>query len=142
MKSVKKLVIVITLGSAIALSGCGVQKSGRATYGSNTQTNIVEKKPLSIEDGSKNMKDVLKDMKIQLSNKEEDKAAKTSEKLEENWSSFEDVVKEKNSDLYEKVEAPLGVIQSGVKVKPVDTKTITTAIETLDEVLTEIQSLK
>jgi len=58
------------------------------------------------------------------------------------WKLFEDDVKAKHLDLYKDVEDPLGIIQAGVKVKPIDTKIITTAIESLDKVLTEIQNIK
>ncbi|WP_298842468.1 hypothetical protein [Clostridium sp.] len=88
------------------------------------------------------MRNVLKDMKTQLSNKEEDKFIKTSDKLEENWKLFEDDVKAKHLDLYKGVEDPLGIIQAGVKIKPIDTKTISTSMESLDKVLTEIQNIK
>lgn len=73
------------------------------------------------------MKATLKEMNTQLTNKAEDKAIKTSDKLEENWSLFEDGVKDNYKNLYERVEAPLGTIQAAVKVKPLDAKTITTA---------------
>ncbi|MGV8980666.1 hypothetical protein [Clostridium sp.] len=149
MKSLKTLLITTTLGTTLLLAACGTQKPQQATPGTNTKTNVAEKqsapvvkKSFSIDDGSKNMRNVLKDMKTQLSNKEEDKLIKTSEKLEVNWKLFEDDVKAKHLDLYKRVEDPLGIIQAGVKIKPIDTKTITTAIESLDEVLTEIQNVK
>ena len=146
MKSLKTLLITITLGITFLLAGCGVQKSQQATPGTNTKTNVAEKqsasKVSSVDDGSKNMRNVLKDMKTQLSDKEEDKFIKTSDKLEENWKLFEDDVKAKHLDLYKRVEDPLGIIQAGVKIKPLDTKTIATAIESLDKVLNEIQKIK
>ena len=141
--------ISITLGTTLLLAGCGAQKSHQATPGTNTKTNVAEKqspskvkKTSSVYDGSKNMRNVLKDMKTQLSNKEEDKFIKTSDKLEENWKLFEDDVKAKHLDLYKGVEDPLGIIQAGVKIKPIDTKTISTSMESLDKVLTEIQNIK
>ena len=36
----------------------------------------------------------------------------------------------------------MGIIQAGVKVKPIDTKTIKSATEELDKLLTEMQNLK
>jgi len=145
MKSLKTLLIAITLGTTFLLAGCGTQKPQQTT----PKTNVAEKqsasevkKASSVDEGSKNMRDALKNMKTQLSNKEEDKFIKTSDKLEENWKLFEDDVKAKNLDLYKKVEDPLGIIQAGVKIKPIDAKTITAAIESLDKVLTEIQNIK
>jgi len=88
------------------------------------------------------MRDVLKDMRTEISNKEEDKVMETSDKLEENWKLFEDEIKDKHKDIYENVESPLGVIQAGVKVKPIDTKVLTDSIDQLDKVLEQIQNLK
>jgi hypothetical protein len=135
MKSFKKLLMLSVLATVFALVGCGAQKTEEGKPELNTKTSPIEV-------GSNNMKTAIKEMKAQLTNKEEDKAIATSEKLEENWSSIEDAVKSKSPTLYEKVEGPLGVIQGGVKIKPLDTKTIINAADTLDNVLTEIQNLK
>ena len=64
------------------------------------------------------MRDVLKDMTDQLAKKEEDRAIKTSDKLEENWKVFEDNVKDKYTDLYEKVEKPLGAFKQPLRSNP------------------------
>lgn len=90
--------------------------------------------------GIENMKAVLKEMNTQLANKEEDKAIKTSDKLEENWKLFEDGIKDNYKDLYEKVEAPLGTIQAAVKVKPLDTKVLTSGMADLDKTLGQLQN--
>jgi iron uptake system EfeUOB component EfeO/EfeM len=142
MKSLKKLLISITLGTVVVLAGCSAQKSATTVPETNTQTAVNENQTLSVEDGSKNMRNVLKDMKSELSNKEEAKAIKTSDLLEENWSKFEDAVKAKKPDLYEKLEAPLGIIQGAVKITPLDIKVLTTSIDDLDKILIEIQNMK
>lgn len=145
MKSLKTLLIATTLVTTFLLAGCGAQKNQQTTPKKNVaekQSDSKVKKASSVDDGSMKMRRVLKDMKTQLSNKEEDKFIKTSDKLEENWKLFEDDVKAKHLDLYKNVEDPLGIIQAGVKIKPLDTKTITTAMESLDKVLTEIQNIK
>ncbi|MBL4934784.1 hypothetical protein JK636_03310 [Clostridium sp. YIM B02515] len=100
------------------------------------------KKALTIEDGAKNMRSALKNMKDMLAAKNEDGAIKESSKLEENWKPIEDSVKEKNKDLYEKVETPLGIINTAIKIKPLDTKTLTSAIDSLDNTLSEVEKLK
>ena len=51
-------------------------------------------------------------------------------------------VKLKAKDLYEKVEGPPDTINGGVKIKPLDTKTLTNSINSLDEILIEVQKLK
>jgi len=164
MISFKNMVIAGTLVVALALSGCSSTKPAeQAASDSNQKPAITEskqtetkqtedkqtevkqtevKQTLSIAQGAQNMRDALKEMKEDLNIKNEDKAIKTSEKLEENWSAFEDSVKDKSAALYEKVEDPLGKIQGGVKVKPLDTKTLTTAMNELDQVLTQVQQIK
>lgn len=142
MKSTKNLLMAVTLGSIITITGCTAQKTQSPASGESTKAAAVEKQPASIDDASQNMRNLLKDMKAQLVNKEDAKVSEDGTKLEEAWKQFEDTVKEKNPTLYEKVEGPLGTIEAGVKVKPIDSKTIATATEALDKVLTEIQNLK
>lgn len=150
MKSLKTLLIVTSLGTTLVLAGCGAQKSEKATSGTNTQTTVAEKqtssevkKPSSVDDASKNMRNLLKDMKTQLSNKEEDKVAETSVKLEEAWKlfedKFEDDLKDKYLDLYVKIEDPLGIIEAAAKIKPLDIKVLNTSIDKLDKELAQLQ---
>ena len=89
--------------------------------------------------GLQNMRNALKEMNTQLNNKEEDKAIKTSEKLEENWKPIEDGIKDSFKELYEKVESPLGAINAGVKMNPLDAKSLSSSIEELDKELNQLQ---
>ena len=88
------------------------------------------------------MKQVLADMKTQLTAKDAAKVKDSGTELEEKWEVFEDSVKDKSPDLYEKVETPLHIIEAGAKVEPLDTKTLDKAAIDLDSVLTEVQNLK
>lgn len=142
MKSLKKLLVLAIIGGSLTMLGCSAQKSEETKPKLNPKTSTNEKQPLTIKVGASNMKAALKEMKVQFANKEDDKAIATSEKLEENWSGFEDTVKSKSPTLYEKVEGPLGIIKGGVKIKPLDTKTLITAIDKLDSILTEVQNVK
>lgn len=143
MISFKNIIMAGALAAALALSGCSSTKPAeQAASDSKQKPVITESKPLSIAQGSQNMRDALKEMKGELTGKDEDKVVKTSQKLEENWSVFEDSVKDKSPALYEKVEDPLGKIKAGVKVKPLDTKTLTSAMDELDQVLTQVQQIK
>lgn len=143
MVSMKKIFMVTALGVALALAGCGTQKTEQAQNSKTTQEATADNSPkkLTIADGTKNMRDVIKEMKTELSNKEEDKAIKTSDNLEGNWKQFEDNVKAKSPTLYEKIEDPLHTINAAVKVKPLDVNTLNTAIDKLDAALAELQKL-
>ncbi|MDF2883126.1 MAG: hypothetical protein K0R54_3683 [Clostridiaceae bacterium] len=142
MISTKKLFIVTLLAVSLSLAGCAAQKSEQVqSTKSNTETadTTSTTKSLSIGEGTKNMRDVIKQMKTELTNKEEEKAVKTSDNLEGNWKVFEDSVKEKYSALYEKIEDPLHTITAAVKVKPLDVKTVNTAMDNLDKELQQLQ---
>lgn len=150
----KNIMITGSLVAALALSGCSSGKPAEQatpdskpkpviTESKQTETKTPENKnAVSIAQGAQNMRDALKQMKEDLNNNNEEEAVKTSENLEENWSSFEDSVKGKSPTLYENVEDPLGKIQAGVKIKPLDTKTITAAMNELDQVLAQVQQIK
>lgn len=133
MKILKSLFITVTLISIIALTGCSSKSANQPI---NTTENI------SISKGTDAMRNAIKATKEKLSANDENGAIKTSKTLEENWSKIEDSVKDKNKDLYEKVEVPLDTINGGIKIKPLDTKTLTSSLETLDKVLEEVQNLK
>lgn len=142
MMNFKKIFAATTI-AALLLTGCS-SNAGTPKTQSTEQNESATKseKTLSIADGSKNMKDVLRDMKSKLDNKDEEGAIKASAGLEENWQVFEDSVKDKNKELYEKVEQPLHTINAAVKIKPLDTKTLIDAIDALDKQLDEVRNLK
>lgn len=143
MTNFKKIFMVIFLGGVLTLVGYGVQKAQQGenqTQNKTTQEAPANKqKTLTIQEGTKNMRDVINEMKNEFNNKEEDKTIKTSENLEGNWKIFEDNVKEKYFTLYERVEDPLHIINAAVNVKPLDTKAINTAMDRLDKQLEQVQ---
>ena len=144
MKSIKSLLLIATLGTAITVTGCGVQKTQQANSTESTaQTATQEKKVLTMDDASQNMRNMLKDMKAQVANKEEDKVSEGGTKLEESWKEFEDKfeedLKDKYLDLYVKIEDPLEIIEAASKIKPLDTKVLNTSIDKLDEELVKLQ---
>lgn len=143
MKNFKKLFMIGYLGVVLAFAGCSTQKTEQATTAVQNQTkqeaSTDKRKTLTIQEGTNNMKEVIKQMKTELNNKEEDKAIKSSEGLEGNWKIFEDDVKEKYLTLYEKVEDPLHTINAAVKVKPLDMNVINTAMENLDKQLDQVK---
>ena len=136
MINLKATLITTGLVIALAFTGC----SSKSAESANKQ--VTQEKSISISEGAQNMRDALKDVKLKLEAKDEAGAIKVSSKLEENWSAVEDNVKKENKDLYEKVEGPLTSINGGVKIKPLDTKTLTNAMSSLDEILIEVQKLK
>jgi len=145
MKSVRNLLIIAALGTAITVTGCGVQKTEQTKSTENTtQTASQETKAFTMNDASNNMRNILKDMKTQVSNNEEDKVSEGGTKLEDSWKEFEEKfeedLKDKYLDLYVKIEDPLEVIEAASKVKPLDTKVLNESIDKLDAELVKLQN--
>lgn len=139
----KYLVVGTALLTVFAFVGCTSKKSEQPKSQSKIEQNVEKKQAaLTIGEGTKNMRDVLKEMKADISAKQDDAASKVGAKLEENWSVIEDSVKVKNKALYGKVEDPLDTINAAIKVKPLDTKTVLAQIDTLDKVLADVQKIK
>lgn len=144
MKSVRNLLLVAVLGTAITVTGCGVQKTEQTkSTDSTAQTASQETKAFTMNDASNNMRNILKDMKTQVSNNEEDKVSEGGTKLEDSWKEFEDKfeddLKDKYLDLYVKIEDPLEVIEAASKVTPLDTKVLNESIDKLDAELVKLQ---
>jgi hypothetical protein len=144
MKSVRNLLLAAVLGTAITVTGCGVQKTEQAKPAESTaQTASQETKAFTMNDESNNMRNILKDMKTQVANNEEDKVSEGGTKLEDSWKEFEDKfeddLKDKYLDLYVKIEDPLEVIEAASKVKPLDTKVLNESIDKLDAELVKLQ---
>ena len=144
MKSVRNLLLITALGTAITVTGCGVQKTEKTNSTENTaQTAIQDTKTFTMNDASNNMRNILKDMKAQVSNNEEDKVSESGTKLEECWKEFEDKfeddLKDKYLDLYVKIEDPLEIIEAASKVKPLDTKVLNESIDKLDGEIVKLQ---
>lgn len=136
----KKLIVPIILATSLTLAACGTKEETKKEAPKTEETS--NSKAVSIADGAQDMKQVLADMKTQLTAKDAAKVKDSGEELEEKWQVFEDSVKEKSPDLYEKVETPLHTIEAGAKVEPLDAKTLDKAAIELDGVLTEVQNLK
>jgi iron uptake system EfeUOB component EfeO/EfeM len=120
-RNAKWLAITAALVLTLLLSACG---------GGN-----------KIADGVKNMKEVLAEVKSSVDAGDAVKAKSDAAKLEEAWASFEDDVKDKSKDLYDKLETPLHVIEAGASVDPLDKDTLNKSIVELDQVLSEIEKL-
>lgn len=88
-----------------------------------------------IKSGAQKMQAILTDVKSAVEAKDAAKATTEAEEMHEAWEKFEDAVKAKDKDLYEKIEEPLGAIRAGVKVSPLDQKVLTEQIAKLDGLL-------
>lgn len=140
MKS-RKLIFPVIVVASLALVACGTTGEKKAESTKTTEQ-ASEKKTIPIADGATSMKQTVNDLKAQLQANDAAKVKDDAEQLEKTWQTFEDSVKEKNADLYEKLETPLHTIEAGAKVQPLDVQTLNQAVENLDTVLTEVGKLK
>ncbi|GKU27588.1 hypothetical protein CFOLD11_44150 [Clostridium folliculivorans] len=144
MKSAKKLLLLIALGSSISLLGCTAQKSQATDSVSKPQVTAAANQELSVDKAASDMRDIVKNIKDEIANKEDDKVAESSTKLQDSWKTFEDKfeedLKDKYLDLYVKIEDPLGIIEAAAKVKPLDTKVLNKSLDNLDTQLAKLQN--
>jgi len=117
MKRITTTLLAAALVSALALAGCSA-KSGT-----------------DIKGGAQKMKSALANVQKAVDAGDEAKAKSGATELEEAWEKFEDAVKEKDKEAYEKIEKPLGAIEAGVKVSPLDKKALGDQIKELDGLL-------
>jgi len=143
MLSIKKLTVATALVVVVAFTGCASKGAENTNSKKSEQVEVKENSgKLSIAEGSKKMKHALEEMKEYLEEKKDEKVIAEADEMHEVWELFEDAVKEKSAELYEKAESPIGVIKAGIKVKPLDEKTLNLAIVELNKVLDEIGNLK
>ncbi len=136
----RKLIVPVLLATSLALAACSGANTNNTTK--EEQTSNESKATLSISDGAKEMQQTIKDLKTQINEKDATQAKVSGEDLEKTWQKFEDGVKEKNADLYGKVETPLHLIEAGVKSQPLDATTLNKAADELTAVLSEVGKLK
>jgi iron uptake system EfeUOB component EfeO/EfeM len=143
MKNLRGFIAATALVAVLTFTGCASKNAEQQNTQVKEQPKVEElQNTLSISQGSQNMRDALKNMKEFIAVNNEEGTIKEGAKLEENWKVFEDNVKDKNKELYEKVEGPLGIINAAIKIKPIDTKILSSAIDSLDNILSEVEKIK
>ncbi|MFC5530256.1 hypothetical protein [Cohnella yongneupensis] len=115
-----KLGIAMMLIAVLVLSACGKNNGN------------------TIADGVTSMKAVLTEVQKAVDEGDAAKAKTEAANLEDAWAKFEDDVKDKSKDLYEKVETPLHAIEAGAGVDPLDKEVLTKSVTELNQVLDEL----
>ncbi len=113
------LLLVVALLSMIALVGCTTTAS-KIKVGADTMLKITSELTKEIDTGNK------------------EKLKGLGEDLESNWSVFEDEVKQKYPDIYEKVEDALDPTIAGTRANPLDKDTLMHFISDLNQALIEL----
>lgn len=93
-----------------------------------------------IKAGVSKMLDTTTQLKQAIQAGDQAKVKELGPKLEETWSSFEDGVKPRYADLYEKLEKPLNPEVAGSQVSPLDKQTLDNLNNELTQVLNELMN--
>lgn len=120
MKKISSLISILGLSILLLLSGCG-NKDSKVADGVNKMLTTTEQLSKAIDNGEQN------------------KVKEVGPKLEDQWSSFEDVVKKDNKDLYEKIEKYLDPTIAGSKADTLDKDALSTLNNQLTDALKELK---
>ncbi len=129
-------IVVAALGITLVLTGCGAKPNPAPATPPTTQQPAPDTG--AIKTGAAQMRTLLAEMNQALAAQDAAKAKGVATELEQSWEKFEDAVKAQDKARYEQVEQPLGAIQGGVKVSPLDTKTLGDQVQKLDAVLADL----
>lgn len=139
-------IIALTLAGTLTLAGCGTTNSSSTNSNQESPaektTQSTSNKEISSNDikaGVTKMLSIATDLKKQIDTGDEAKIKVTGPQLEDTWHSFEDSVKPKYPDLYEKVEKYLDPTVAGSKATPIDKKTLANLDAQLIQVLNELE---
>jgi iron uptake system EfeUOB component EfeO/EfeM len=150
----KTLLIGATLVAALALSACSAGGGGGGQKGQDSQqkasagggggggggTDKAKTDPIS--KGVADMRTQMADLRSAIDAGDTAKAQKAAKQLDDAWDKFEDKVKAKDKDLYDRIEDPLHAVIAGVKGTPLDKKSLTEQLDKLDGLLDEATGKK
>ncbi|WP_127534689.1 hypothetical protein [Paenibacillus kobensis] len=126
MKRLHLLLVATILLLSLALSACG----------SKTTEDPVKK-------GANELIVVTNDLQKEIDAGNEGKVKELGPKLEETWATFEDGVKDKYADFYEKIEESLNPEVAGSKADSIDMSTLGQLNASLNKTLNElVQGIK
>lgn len=148
MKKTLSTLVAFAVISTVALTGCGLTDSAKSNTANTTtntppQSNATESSQKetavpSIHDGVAKLLSISNELKAEIASGDESKIKETGPKLEDTWSSFEDSVKPKYPDLYEKVEKYLDPTIAATKATPLDKQTLSKLNDQLIQTLNEL----
>lgn len=134
------------------IAGCGANNPTSPSPSSNTQTaptnqttpqdtskpDASTQTPSTIKTGVTKMLTITTELKSAIDAGDEAKVKVIGPQLEDAWSPFEDVVKQKYPDNYKKVEDFLDPTIAGSKASPLDKQTLGTLNDNLTKALNDL----
>ncbi|HJV45048.1 MAG TPA: hypothetical protein VJ824_04890 [Bacillota bacterium] len=127
MKKIITILSALTLVGTVTLTGCSSTPTPSASPSTNKEEPAKEKAPAaatSVKEGLAKLLQTAKQIKKAADKGDEAKIKENGPKLEEIWGSFEDDVKAKYADSYEKIEKALDPTIAATKANPIDKTTL------------------
>ncbi|BCJ85891.1 hypothetical protein [Effusibacillus dendaii] len=131
MKIVNMMAAAALIGT-FALAGCS---SSAPSTSSSTKNETAAP---TVKEGVTKLLAAANDLKTQITAGDEAKVKELGPKLEDIWKTFEDDVKPKYPDLYEKVEESLNPTIAGSKASPLDKQALSKLNDQLIQALNEL----
>ncbi len=147
MKKSAILLIALTLTASLGLAACGSnqQASQQAQPAAQEQAQPAQTSgssetaaPADIKSGVSKMLETTAELKTLIESGDQAKLKEAGPKLEDSWKVFEDKVKEKYPDLYEKVEDALDPTIAGTQANPIDKEALAKLNDQLTQALTDL----
>lgn len=132
-----RIILASTIVISLGLAGCGATNT-TATTPSQTEQKVSQATSSDIKAGVTKMLSITADLKTAIDTGDEAKVKVTGPQLEEAWGLFEDSVKTKYPDLYQKVEQFLDPTIAGVKASPLDKQALGKLNGDLTQALNEL----
>ncbi|AIE60249.1 hypothetical protein [Bacillus methanolicus] len=143
-------IAAFALASTLALAGCSSANQSASSdstttdkatnQSNNTQSSSKEQtNATNVKAGVSKMLTTAEELKQAINAGDEEKVKETGPKLEEIWKTFEDGVKPRYPELYEKLEKSLNPEVAGSQVSPLDKQTLGKLNDQLIQTLHELE---
>jgi len=137
----RKQLIILTAALTLALAGCGkATTSPAASSATPAASAAASTTNVTAKDGAAALLKTVNQLKGQVDQKNVSDSKKQSAALEDQWGSFEDEVKSKYPDLYEKVEKYLDPLKAGLQQDKLDYDLIRQLTDGLKGTVTELST--
>ncbi len=124
--------------SLVLIAGCGATKTDQTTSQDTSKQGTSTQTTSTIKTGVTKMLSITAELKTAIDAGDEAKVKVTGPQLEDAWKPFEDDVKRKYADLYQKIEESLDPTIAGSKISPMDKQILGKLNEDLIQVLNEL----
>ncbi|MDI3257024.1 MAG: imelysin family protein [Kyrpidia sp.] len=139
-------VLAVSLVGTVALAGCSSQGSTAVPNGTGASQSGEQTSTADLKSNIQNILETADQLRQALADRNEAQIRSLGQKLNDQWASFEDSLRQKDPIQYTKIEKYLNPLVAGVKASPVDVHTLTSLndglIQALHDCLAAVESGK